>query len=230
MRIVVALGGNDLLRRGEKPDAAFQLGHVQAAAEALQPLAALHDVVICHGNGPQIGLLALESQADASLTRPYPLDVLNAQTQGMIGYWLAQALRNAGVHNPIISLVTRRSSPAQTRHSRPRPSSSDRSGPGRLPSRWPSSTAGLRPVTVTVGAVSSKNFGKPDALPLRRLGLDELAGMQFAAGSMGPKIEACRRFVSRTGRPAAIGGLTDAAAVLRGGAGTTITAPVADGA
>ncbi|GAA3677331.1 hypothetical protein GCM10022267_75250 [Lentzea roselyniae] len=106
MRIVVALGGNALLMRGERADASVQLHHVEAAARALAPLAAEHELVVCHGKGPQIGLLALESEADPSLTRPYPLDTLGAETQGMIGYWLAQSLRNAGVRKPILAVVT----------------------------------------------------------------------------------------------------------------------------
>jgi carbamate kinase len=106
MRIVVALGGNALLQRGDKPDAGVQLVHVRAAARALAPIANEHDLVICHGNGPQVGMLALESASDATLTSPYPLDDLVAQTQGMIGYWLIQSLRNAGVSKPILSLIT----------------------------------------------------------------------------------------------------------------------------
>jgi carbamate kinase len=62
---------------------------------ALAPLARDHDLVVTHGNGPQVGLLALESSRDPALSRPYPFDVLGAQTQGMIGYWLVQALQNA---------------------------------------------------------------------------------------------------------------------------------------
>jgi carbamate kinase len=95
MRIVAALGGNALLERGEKPDADIQEHHVQQAAGALAPLARAHDLVVTHGNGPQVGLLALESASDPALTRPYSLDVLGAQTQGMIGYWLARALHPA---------------------------------------------------------------------------------------------------------------------------------------
>lgn len=106
MRIVVALGGNALLQRGDKPDAGIQLIHVRAAAQALAPLANEHDLLICHGNGPQVGMLALESASDSTLTRPYPLDDLVAQTQGMIGYWLIQSLRNAGVSKPALSLIT----------------------------------------------------------------------------------------------------------------------------
>ncbi len=93
MRIVAALGGNALLERGEKPDADIQESHVQAAVEALAPLARAHELVVTHGNGPQVGMLALESARDPALSHPFPFDVLGAQTQGMIGYWLAQALR-----------------------------------------------------------------------------------------------------------------------------------------
>ena len=105
MRIVVALGGNALLRRGERPDAGPQLEHITAAAVALAPLARDHELLICHGNGPQVGLLALESDADRSLTRAYPLDALVAQTQGMIGYWLTQALTNALSSHPDANVV-----------------------------------------------------------------------------------------------------------------------------
>src|SRR5664279_3153003 len=94
MRIVVALGGNALLERGEKPDSKIQLHHIHAAVKALAPIAANNEVVITHGNGPQVGLLALESAGDLSLSRPYPFDVLGAETQGMIGYWLSQTLQN----------------------------------------------------------------------------------------------------------------------------------------
>lgn len=61
--------------------------------KALAPLARTHDVVVTHGNGPQVGMLALESARDPALTRPFSLDVLGAQTQGMIGYWLVRTLR-----------------------------------------------------------------------------------------------------------------------------------------
>ncbi|HEX6855970.1 MAG TPA: carbamate kinase [Streptosporangiaceae bacterium] len=94
MRIVAALGGNALLQRGERPDASLQEAHVREAAAALLPLAREHSLVITHGNGPQVGLLAMESGQDPALSRPYPFDVLVAQTQGMIGYWLVQALAN----------------------------------------------------------------------------------------------------------------------------------------
>ncbi|GAA1986771.1 carbamate kinase [Catenulispora subtropica] len=102
----MALGGNALLERGEKPDAAIQREHVRVAARALAPLADEHELILTHGNGPQVGVLALESAADPALSRPYPLDVLGAQTQGMIGYWLAQELGNAGVKRPIVAVIT----------------------------------------------------------------------------------------------------------------------------
>jgi carbamate kinase len=95
MRIVVALGGNALLERGQKPDASVQEANVARAVAALSPLAAEHELVVTHGNGPQVGVLALQSASDPSLTTPYPFDVLGAQTQGMIGYWLLQAMQNA---------------------------------------------------------------------------------------------------------------------------------------
>ncbi|GAA2859093.1 hypothetical protein GCM10020220_055280 [Nonomuraea rubra] len=107
MLIVVALGGNALLERGERPDAQVQREHVRAAALALAPLAAEHTLVLCHGNGPQIGMLAVESENDPALTHPFPLDTLGAQTQGMIGYWLALELGNAGLAGPVVTIVTR---------------------------------------------------------------------------------------------------------------------------
>src|SRR4051794_13185332 len=106
MRLVVALGGNALLRRGDPPDAAIQVEHIAQAAPALAAVADAHELVVVHGNGPQVGMLALESDADRSLSRPYPLSDLVAETQGMIGYWLQQALANVGVSSPVVTLVT----------------------------------------------------------------------------------------------------------------------------
>lgn len=107
MRAVIALGGNALLQRSDRPDAEIQQRHVRQAAEAIAPLAPDHQLIVCHGNGPQIGILAGESADDPELSQPFPLDVLGAQTQGMIGYWLAQELNNAGVRAPIAVIVTR---------------------------------------------------------------------------------------------------------------------------
>src|SRR3954449_9040809 len=105
MRLVIAIGGNALLERGQRPDAATQRTNAIRAVQALAPLAAEHEVVITHGNGPQVGLLALESAADNTLSQPYPLDVLGAQTQGMIGYWLLQALQNALPGRQVASIL-----------------------------------------------------------------------------------------------------------------------------
>lgn len=93
MRILVALGGNALLRRGEQMTAENQRKNVRIAAEALAPLCREHQVVISHGNGPQVGLLALQGAAYSEVS-PYPLDVLGAQTEGMIGYMIEQELGN----------------------------------------------------------------------------------------------------------------------------------------
>jgi carbamate kinase len=106
MRLVVALGGNALLERGQLPDADAQESNVRRAIESLAPLAAEHELLITHGNGPQVGLLALQSAKDPSLTRPYPFDALGAETQGLIGYWLLQALQNALPGRQVACFIT----------------------------------------------------------------------------------------------------------------------------
>ena len=93
MRIVIALGGNALLHRGEALSAENQRGNVKIAASALAPLALEHQLVITHGNGPQVGLLALQDSAHKEGVR-YPLDILDAESEGMIGYLIEQELRN----------------------------------------------------------------------------------------------------------------------------------------
>jgi carbamate kinase len=93
MRVVVALGGNALLRRGQPLTAENQRSNARVACRALAPVALEHELVISHGNGPQVGLLALEGAAYTPV-EPYPLDMLGAQTEGMIGYLLQQELGN----------------------------------------------------------------------------------------------------------------------------------------
>jgi len=93
MRVVVALGGNALLRRGEPMTAEVQRRNVRVAAEAMAPVAKEHHLVISHGNGPQVGLLALQGAAYKP-EEAYPLDVLGAETEGMIGYMIEQELGN----------------------------------------------------------------------------------------------------------------------------------------
>jgi carbamate kinase len=105
MRLVVAVGGNALLERGDIPEAQIQVRHALEAVRALAPLAADHDLVITHGNGPQVGLLAIESTRDPDLTHPFPLDVLGAQTQGMIGYFFLQAFENALPGREVVCLI-----------------------------------------------------------------------------------------------------------------------------
>lgn len=105
MRIVVALGGNALLERGQPLDAEVQRRNVQRAARALAPVAAEHELVITHGNGPQVGLLALQNEAYRDVA-PYPLDVLGAESEGMIGYLIEEDLRNELPDRPIATLLT----------------------------------------------------------------------------------------------------------------------------
>jgi carbamate kinase len=93
MRILVALGGNALLRRGEPMTAEAQRANVQIAATALAAIYPGNQLVITHGNGPQVGLLALQGAA-YNPDEVYPLDVLGAQTEGMIGYMIEQELGN----------------------------------------------------------------------------------------------------------------------------------------
>ena len=300
MRLVVAVGGNALLRRGEAPDAAVQQHHVRAAAGALAPLTVDHEVLLVHGNGPQVGLLAVESAADTALSSPYPLDVLVAQTQGMIGYWFVQALQDAGVRRPVLAVLTQTlvsgTDPAFRAPTKPVGAgvSEAEAVVGRrhgwtmvrdgdrwrrvVPSPQPlrvleqasiAELVGAGTVVVCGGgggvpvvagadgglrgaeAVVDKDltaallaialgadrlvlltdvvgvldgFGTPHASLRPVLRASEVDALALAAGSMGPKVEACRRFVVATGRTAVIGALDDAAAVVAGNAGTTVTA------
>jgi carbamate kinase len=301
MRIMIALGGNALLERTDRPDAAIQQRHIRAAAVALAPLAVQHQLIICHGNGPQIGLLALESESDALLSEPYPLDALGAQTQGMIGYWLSQELRNAGVLRPIVTVVTQTlvdsADPAFANPTKFIGAVYSREQANRLAADrgwsvaadgagWRRVVASPDPVRILeetpvrnmldagalvicgggggvpvvqdgnghlsgVDAVVDKDltaariavhmaadrfllltdvpavmrdFGSPDAAAISQLRLADIARLALPAGSMGPKVHACERYTSATGKPSAIGSLTDAAGVLAGRSGTTIIA------
>jgi carbamate kinase len=107
MRVVVALGGNALLRRDQPPTADNQLANIRCAAAQLARVAEHHDLVLTHGNGPQVGLLALQAAAYTDVDA-YPLDVLGAQTDGMIGYLLEQELANLlPATRAITTLITR---------------------------------------------------------------------------------------------------------------------------
>lgn len=105
MRVAIALGGNALLRRGQPLEAAIQRKNMEAAARSIAQVAKEHDVVLTHGNGPQVGLLALQSEAYPPV-HPYPLDVLNAESEGMIGYLLEQALGNELPDRRFATLLT----------------------------------------------------------------------------------------------------------------------------
>ncbi|MBE7385669.1 MAG: carbamate kinase [Leptolyngbya sp. SIO1E4] len=105
MQVVVALGGNALLRRGEPMTSENQQANIHTAAQAIASLAQEHDLIITHGNGPQVGLLALQAEAYKSL-QPYPLDILNAETEGMIGYLIEQELRNQLPDRQVVTLLT----------------------------------------------------------------------------------------------------------------------------
>jgi carbamate kinase len=298
MRIMVALGGNALLERGEPPESGLQEAHVIKAVAALAPLAAGSDLVITHGNGPQVGMLALESAHDPAISRPYPFDVLGAQTQGMIGYWLLQALQDALPRRQVACLVSRtlvrRDDPAfgqpskfvgpvydepraralaaahgwevrrdGTRWRRVVPSPEPAglpdlpairtllgtgaivvcAGGGGIPIA--DGAGGIRGVEAVVDkdltasllarelhadalllltdvAAVMDGYGTPQSRPIRRTTPAELRKRDFPAGSMGPKIEAVCRFVEETGKPAAIGQLSDAQALLTQQAGTVI--------
>lgn len=101
----MALGGNALLQRGQVPDAEAQTDNIRLAMRALAPLTDDHEVVITHGNGPQVGVLAMESAADPRLTKSYPFDALGAMTQGLIGYWILQAIGNERPYRQFASII-----------------------------------------------------------------------------------------------------------------------------
>jgi len=298
MLVVVALGGNALLRRGEPLEADVQQRNTAAAAAAIGEIARHHGVVVTHGNGPQVGLLALQSAAYREVA-PYPLDVLGAESEGMIGYVLAQALGNVLAGRRIATLLTQvvvdLDDPAFRAPSKPigplyreneaRRLAAERGwhvapdGPGFrrvVPSPEPRQVIELEtirllieagvvvvcaggggvPVVITPGgmvrgveAVVDKDLSAAflaralgaDALliltdvaavytdwddprqrPLRAATPAGLRACRFAPGSMGPKVEAACRFVEETGKPAGIGALPEAAAILRGEAGTRV--------
>lgn len=300
MKVVIALGGNALLERGEAPDSDIQETHVTRAVTALAPLARDHDLIITHGNGPQVGMLAIESARDPALSHPYPFDVLVAQTQGMIGYWLVQALDGAVPGKSAAGLLCRTvvhaddpafANPAKFvgpvyDEARARQLAAERGwtirqdGPAWrrvVPSPEPAELVELAMIRLLAGsgaivvcaggggipvvrdgagalrgveAVVDKDltaallaravtaealilltdvdaveegYGTPQARPIRRATPPELRARSFAAGSMGPKVEASCRFVEATGGMAAIGRLSDAAALLDGKAGTVVT-------
>lgn len=108
MNILIALGGNALLERGEPLEAEIQKENIKKVAKIVNKISNEHNVIITHGNGPQVGLLALQN-LNYKETKPYPLDVLGAESSGMIGYMLIQEINNAfGIDNKsVINIMTR---------------------------------------------------------------------------------------------------------------------------
>ena len=302
MRIVVALGGNALLKRGEPMNAEVQRANVRIAAQALAPIATNHQLVISHGNGPQVGLLALQG-ASYRAVEAYPLDVLGAETEGMIGYMIEQELGNLlpfevpfatlltmvevnaddpGFQNPTKFVGPIYEKPEADRIAAEKGWVFKQDGAAWrrvVPSPLPQRIFEIRPVRwlldqgtivicaggggiptmyergadrklVGVEAVIDKDlcsellareldadllvmltdadavyvdWGKPTQRSIRRTSPGALAGVSFAAGSMGPKVEAACRFAA-TGKVAAIGALSDLNLIIAGEAGTTIYA------
>ena len=271
------------------------------AVHALAPLARDHDLVITHGNGPQVGLLANESALDPDLPSPYPLDVLGAQTQGMIGYFFLQAFENALPGQQVVSLMcqtevaaddpafeeptkfvgpiysedearrlaglrgwqVRPDGPSWRRVvASPEPQSMVElptirmlladgavvicSGGGGIPVVR-GSDGQLRGAEAVVDkdlatALLARNleadallvltdvanvetdYGTSAARAIGRTTPSALRAGKFAAGSMGPKVEAACRFVEATGKPAMIGRLGEVAGLLAGRCGTLVEA------
>ena len=123
MRIVIALGGNALLRRGQPMTAENQRSNIRAASERIAEIVEGNEIVVAHGNGPQVGLLALQAAAYVDVPA-YPLDVLGAQTEAMIGYVIEQELGNLlPEEQPLATLLTMvevdRDDPAFTHPTKP---------------------------------------------------------------------------------------------------------------
>ncbi len=301
MRIVVALGGNALLKRGEPMTAEVQRENVRTAARALAPVAEKHELVLAHGNGPQVGLLALQASAYKDV-EAYPLDVLGAQTEGMIGYIIEQELGNllpfevpfatiltmveVDPEDPAFKDPTKFVGPVYTKEDAERLAKEkgwaikpdgDKwrrvvasplpkrifelrpiqwllehktvvicAGGGGIPTMYlPDGTRTLAGVEAVIDkdlasellardlgadllviATDVKgvflDWGKPTQRVIERMTPKEIAAMKFPAGSMGPKVQAARQFVEKTGKRAAIGSLEDIEAIVAGTAGTNV--------
>jgi carbamate kinase len=105
VRVVIALGGNALLRRGQPLDTELQRANLRQAATAIAEVADEHQIVVTHGNGPQVGLLSLQAEAYEDAPAP-PLDVLGAESEGMVGYLIDQELSNALPDRQVVTLLT----------------------------------------------------------------------------------------------------------------------------
>jgi carbamate kinase len=298
---VVALGGNALLPRGEKPEAATQALAARGAATSLAAVSETTRLVVTHGNGPQVGLLALMTDAYSGVA-PYPLDVLDAETEGQIGYMIELELDNAIDHQDTVAIITRvlvdADDPAfadPTKYIGPLYTEDEAHALAAargwtakpdgdlwrrvVASPEPQRVVQLPAIRRLVGSgflvVCAGGGGVPvvddgngghrgveavidkdlcSALLATDLGADVLVlatdvdavyegwgsprqraygtvtpatlrGGDFAAGSMGPKVEAACRFVEATGGRAAIGSLQALPELLSGTAGTQVHPP-----
>lgn len=300
MRIVVALGGNALLRRGQPMTADNQRENIRTATAQIARVAPGNELVVAHGNGPQVGLLSLQAAAYTDVA-PYPLDVLGAETEGMIGYMIEQELGNLLPKDvPFATLLTQvevdPKDPAFKNPTKPIGPVYSEADAKRLaaekgwdiapdgdkfrrvvPSPKPKHIFEIRPIkwllekgTVVIcaggggiptmygedgnlkgiEAVIDKdlassllaqqlnsdllviatdvnaafiNWGKPDQKGITHAHPDELEKLGFAAGSMGPKVEAACEFARKTGKTAVIGALADIEAIVQGKAGTRVS-------
>lgn len=299
MRVVIALGGNALLRRGQPLTAENQRANVRLACEQIARVADGIELVIAHGNGPQVGLLALQSNA-LDPRNPYPLDVLGAQTEGMIGYVIEQELGNLLPRDvPLATILTQvevdPDDPAFAHPTKPIGPVYGREDAERLAREkgWHIAPDGdqfrrvvasprprrifeMRPVRwmlehgtivicaggggiptqyqderlVGVEAVIDKDlcssllareleadllviatdvdgayvdWGQPTQRAIAEAHPDALERLGFAAGSMGPKVQAACEFARATGRTAVIGSLAQIEAIVRGDAGTRVS-------
>jgi carbamate kinase len=105
MRIVMALGGNALLQKDQPPEAEVQWQNIVGAARAIAHIADDNELIITHGNGPQVGILAMQAENYQGV-RPYPLDILDAESEGMLGYQIEQALINAIPEREVVAVLT----------------------------------------------------------------------------------------------------------------------------
>lgn len=305
MKVVIALGGNALQKRGEVMSAQNQRANVVIACQQLAKVHALgHQMVLAHGNGPQVGLLGLQNDAyaryvDAKVT-PYPLDVLGAETQGMVGYMLAQELANclpkeAQIANVLTQTIVDANDAAFQNPTKFVGPVYDQAEAEKLaaeqgweikadgayfrrvvPSPMPQAINELaqikllidnQVIVIAVGgggipvtkrgdqitgieAVIDKdlasglladniaaeyfiiatdvaavmlNWGTPEQKAIRYAHPDALLAMDFASGSMGPKVAAACAFAKQSGQTAAIGALADITSMLAQQAGTLIS-------
>ena len=300
MRIVVALGGNALLRRGEPMTADNQRANIRVATEQIAKIHLGNELVIAHGNGPQVGLLSLQAAAYTQVS-PYPLDVLGAETEGMIGYIIEQELGNLlDFEVPFATLLTQvevdAKDPAFKNPTKPIGPVYSKAEAEKLAAEkgWAIAPDGdkyrrvvasprpkrifeIRPITwllekgsivICAGgggiptmygedgklkgieAVIDKDlcssllagqlkadllviatdvnaafidYGKPTQKAIGQAHPDEMEKLGFAAGSMGPKVQAACEFARETGKTAVIGSLSDIEAIVMGSAGTRIS-------